>query len=146
MPGHKPTATELVRRYRQVALWLAELPTKSEVKKAIQAAWGVHWKTAENYIARAREQCRADVVDRDIAEHVRDAYYRYLSIANDEEIAPSVRVKAQMAIDRLLGLHTPSRGSQATQEDETPETQTADQLADIIAKLQSRAVPEPSAN
>lgn len=69
--------------------------------------YDVRYRTAENYVARARERILQET-GKPKAEHVADSYefYRMMQVDADKDID---KIKARERIDKLLGLETPQR-------------------------------------
>jgi len=124
MPGPwRPTRderlilTELVRRMIGLRAYLSQIKEAFRARVLEMAAarglrlpegYRVDTETINMYVARAREEIRAMLkLNRD--DQIGESLTFYNSQIRDPAVPPAVKVKAQQAIDDLLGLHVPKQ-------------------------------------
>ena len=105
--GVKPTSKELRSRYRVVIELLGRLP-KMQIHDFCRTAWDVCWKTADNYVARAREMM-LEACDTTKPEMRAQAYHFYDSVLNDPTASHFEKLRARQRIDDLFGLNAPQQ-------------------------------------
>lgn len=106
-PG-RTAKVPLAQRIETTRKLLASRFSKADIKKTLMGLYGVSARTCESYLARAREEIRAET-DKPIEDHRADAYAFYESILANPEGDPRLRLKAQERIDKLLGLEVHTR-------------------------------------
>ena len=84
-----------------------------QIKRRLKAFYGVSTRTAQRDLARAREELRTELGGT-LDEHRATSLDFYRSCLRDDtgDVPPAVKVKAQEAIDRLLGLNAPTKINQ----------------------------------
>ncbi len=124
---------------------------KSDIKRALRDTYGVCARTAENYLARARELQLLDLrEERDVHRGASLAFYR--RILTDPTAKISDKLHAQKRIDDLLGLAVPFRIAMQIREqtqlptessfDEALELATDEEL-DVLRRVYERASQNP---
>ncbi|MFM8213833.1 MAG: hypothetical protein ACKN82_04235 [Pirellula sp.] len=124
---------------------------KSDIKRALRDAYGVCARTAENYLARARELQLLDLrEERDVHRGASLAFYR--RILTDPTAKISDKLHAQKRIDDLLGLAVPFRIAMQIREqtqmptessfDEALELATDEEL-EVLRRVYERASQNP---
>jgi hypothetical protein len=106
-PYVKPTAKELRERYDLVAQLLAH-KTKGQIHDYCREQWGVCWRTAETYAARAREAIMA-AMDTTKQELRAQSYRFYMGLTLDPAATILDKIRARERIDKLLGLEESSK-------------------------------------
>ena len=104
----RPTRVEHAKRIEFVRKMLTTGVSKAAIKRALRGTYDVRYRTAENYVARARERI-LQMTGKPRAEHVADSYEFYRKVQADPKEKCIVRLKARERIDKLLGLETPQR-------------------------------------
>ena len=96
---------ELDARVDATEQLLARGVKKSDIKRAIKAKYGVSARTVENYISRARTKLLARIsLDQGEQRAASLAFYQSI-LASSATV--NEKIKAQRAIDNLLGLNRP---------------------------------------
>lgn len=131
-PG-RTSKTDLEQRIELTHRLLASRARKGDIKKTLIARWGVSARTAENYLARARERILADS-QQPREQHRANAIAFYESIIGDMQASTRDRIKAQERMDRLLGLEAPTRHVHGGEQD-LPPIQHSVSPVDIAAEL-----------
>jgi hypothetical protein len=105
----RPTEEEEQEREDYVYELLCNRQLKSQIKARFRKKFGeVHWKTIENYLARARARIAQEVAKG--KELMRaESWALYDSIARNAGAADRDRLLAQERIDRLYGLDAPTK-------------------------------------
>jgi len=126
---------------------------KSDIKRALRDAYGVCARTAENYLARARELQLLDLrEERDVHRGASLAFYR--RILTDPTAKITDKILAQKRIDDLLGLAVPFRVAMQireqtdTQSDSSFDTAldlASDEELEVMRKIYERASQNPPA-
>lgn len=104
----KATQQEHAERVQLVRNWISCGMTTSQLKMAMRDHVGFRMSARQitRYIRLARDLGRKETgIPRE--DHVADSYHVYRSLLDAEN--PIVRMKAQQAIDKLLGLQAPTR-------------------------------------
>ena len=101
--GHTPENQRRV--YRAVEL-LATCKHKHEILDALKTEYGVCRRQAERYLRSARI-VSVEAIKGDREALVADAYATYKAIVTDPSAENRDKIRAQEAIDRLLGLSAP---------------------------------------
>jgi len=154
VPGANPGRTQedqLEERIELTYRLLSDGMRKSDIKRALRDAYGVCARTAENYLARARELQLLDLrEERDVHRGASLAFYR--RILTDPTAKISDKLHAQKRIDDLLGLAVPFRIAMQIREqtqmptessfDEALELATDEEL-EVMRRVYERASQNP---
>lgn len=154
VPGANPGRTQedqLEERIELTYRLLSDGMRKSDIKRALRDAYGVCARTAENYLARARELQLLDLrEERDVHRGASLAFYR--RILTDPTAKISDKLHAQKRIDDLLGLAVPFRIAMQIREqtqmptessfDEALELATDEEL-EVLRRVYERASQNP---
>lgn len=108
-----PRKKQIEERVTIVADMLARGFRDGQIKRRLGAFYGVSSRTAQRDLARARD-CLRTALGGTLEDHRANSldFYRSLLRADSDEVPANVRVKAQEAIDRLLGLNAPMKLNQ----------------------------------
>lgn len=106
--GDKPTREEMDRRIEFVAKLVMLRKTTGAIKRMCNKRYGVSARTAENYLARARDSLK-ERAERPTVEYMAEAIRFYESIVGDVNQKAIDRIKAQNSIDKIRGLHSPDK-------------------------------------
>ena len=82
-----------------------------QIKRRLKAFYGVSTRTAQRDLARAREELRQGLGG-DLDSHRATSLDTYRACLRDDDCPHAVKVRAQEAIDRLLGLNAPMKINQ----------------------------------
>ena len=104
--GIKSTNAQIAERVMLTAKLLIRGALKSQIHEVIGARYHVHWRTTDNYIARARELLLSEV-QKTRTDLVSESYGLYRSVLSDPNASVSDKIRAQQCIDDLLALHAP---------------------------------------
>lgn len=102
----KPTAREHAERVDFVGQCLGKLLTRTQIHRACEEKWGVHWRSADRYMVRAkellRERCR---MPKDEARELG------LTVILDCLKSPnaSIRLRAEERLAMITGYEPPRR-------------------------------------
>lgn len=122
---------ELEERVELTYRLLSDGLRKSDIKQALKDSYGVCARTAENYLARARELQLLELrEERDVHRGGALAFYR--RIIADPTASIREKLLAQQQIDKLLGLAVPIRV--AMQIRETTEVQTNNEFEEALER------------
>lgn len=113
-PGRTPD-DELEERVELTYRLLADGLRKSEIKLALKEQYQISARTAENYLARARERQLLELRE-ERESHRASALAFYKRVVSDPNAKISDKLQAQKRIDQLLGLEVPFRVALATVE------------------------------
>jgi hypothetical protein len=106
-PRRKPTAAEHAERVDFVATMLARLCTRSEIHKAVKEKYGdLHWRTADRYMVRAREQLhkQASLTKSEAMEIGLSVILGVIKTGT-----PTVRIRAEERLASIMGYDAPKR-------------------------------------
>ena len=108
-----PRKKQIEERVSIVADMLSRGFRDGQVKRRLKAFYGVSTRTAQRDLARARDSLRT-ALGGTLEDHRATSldFYRSLLRADSGDVPAAVRVKAQEAIDRLLGLNAPMKVNQ----------------------------------
>lgn len=106
----RSTAAEMERRVLYTVELLARGLRKGDIKRALREKFGAHLhaKTCERYISRAFEQLRAGAADDQVDDLRAQALAFYQSVIADPLAKDADRIKAQVALCKLMGLDRPA--------------------------------------
>ena len=107
-PGTLPTDQEYEDRLNFTRGLVAEGHHKHVIKQSLKKAYGVCASTCETYISRARELILSET-GRPKPEHIAEAYVFLTGVKATSAFPIGERVKAQLGINKLLGLNAPDR-------------------------------------
>jgi hypothetical protein len=133
-PYHKPTRAEQEERATFTAFLLSRYAHKGEIKRLLQARFGVSARSCERYLARARELLLAGS-GAPLEEHRLQSYNFYVSVIRDPQATLREKLIAQKRLDKLLGLEL--RGKAAVAEREAG--------PDPLAAIRQQALQDPEA-
>lgn len=108
-----PRKKQIEERVSIVADMLSRGFRDGQIKRRLAAFYGVSSRTAQRDLARAREDLRT-ALGGTLDDHRATSldFYRSLLRSDSDDVPAAVRVKAQEAIDRLLGLNAPMKVNQ----------------------------------
>ena len=108
-----PRKKQIEERVSIVADMLSRGFRDGQIKRRLAAFYGVSSRTAQRDLARAREALRTELGG-SLEDHRATSldFYRSLLRSDSDDVPAAVRVKAQEAIDRLLGLNAPMKVNQ----------------------------------
>lgn len=106
----KPTAKEKEERIDFLVQLLAQRPglTRFQVNRILAKRYNVGWQTAINYLRYAKEELRKRL-DRPVEEIRSNAVNFYEAVITDSQHPIMARIKAQIALCKLLGLDSPQK-------------------------------------
>jgi len=112
-PRKRATPEQLQERIAYARELLLKGATKTEIRSAIRKKFGkqLHWSTCDWYSSRARAAMRKETGD-GFDDLVSCSYSTYQSIIEDPDTKPLEKIRAQEAMDKLLGLRAPQRVAQ----------------------------------
>jgi hypothetical protein len=138
----KPTKQEHARRIEICRNLLAQRATKGVIKRYLKAEFGTSARTAERYLARAKQLLLLET-QKPKEEHVADAYAFYNAVVADTSNKVETRIVAQSRIDFLLGLQSPVKIANTDKDgNDLPAESRRAELAAIIDELRRRAASE----
>lgn len=135
-PFVKATNEEVRERIDLCRILLSQGRRAVYIRRAFRKKFGVHWRTTDGYLVRAREEMVRDL-DRSKAELISESYETYLAIVSAEDSTYGERTQAQKQIDRILGLHAPIKVAQTDVDGNSPSRE--DDIAliqELTTKLQ----------
>ena len=108
-----PRKKQIEERVSIVADMLSRGFRDGQIKRRLAAFYGVSSRTAQRDLARARDALRT-ALGGTLEDHRATSldFYRSLLRSDSDDVPAAVRVKAQEAIDRLLGLNAPMKVNQ----------------------------------
>jgi hypothetical protein len=104
--GIRTTNAEISQRIMACATLLSRGVYRAQIHSIIAKNYGVHWRTCDNYVARARELLLSSI-QKTRDELVSESYGFYTSILRDSTATNSDKLRAQERIDDLLALQAP---------------------------------------
>lgn len=104
--GRKPTTKQITDRVDLVGQWLALRRTKTEIHNEVATRWGCHWRTADNYIVRAR-QAALERLKKPKEEHLADAIAFNEAVLSSPETEWKDKIAANKDKSELIGLYPP---------------------------------------
>jgi hypothetical protein len=107
-PCYKPNNDEVERRITAVELLLSRGARRTEIHQQMEKQFGVHWRTADRYLARAREALMKRL-NKSKDEHRCESLAFYESVMRSGEAKASEKLMACKRKDELLGLDAPRR-------------------------------------
>lgn len=106
-----PRKKQIEERVSIVADMLSRGFRDGQIKRRLAAFYGVSTRTAQRDLARARDSLRT-ALGGTLEDHRATSLDFYRSLLRSDDTPAAVRVKAQEAIDRLLGLNAPMKVNQ----------------------------------
>lgn len=104
--GCRTTNAQIAERVLLVAKLLCRGLFKSDIHRVVTERYHVHWRTADNYVVRARQLLLSNVQKtRDTL--ISESYGFYSSVLCDPNASMSDRLRAQERIDDLFALQAP---------------------------------------
>ena len=94
------------RRMRRTVEIILAHPFKRDRKRALKEEFGIGFRTAESYLARAMEEIKKQASENvDVLRS--ESFLFYKSKAADKKLKARDQILAQQRIDKLLGLEVP---------------------------------------
>lgn len=107
--GPKTKGPKLAARINEVERWLRRGPIlKSALHQRIRELWGVDWRMADYYIARAKDRLLLHLGEAR-EEHRAASLAFYEGMIMSKKATYLERIRARERIDKLLGLEQPQQ-------------------------------------
>ena len=103
----KATAKEIRERV-EIVTQLLGVKTRSQIHDFCRVAWGVVWRTSDEYSSRAREMLM-EACNTTKPEMRSESYRFYLSVLNSPTASHFEKLRARQRIDDLFGLNAPQQ-------------------------------------
>lgn len=137
----KPSNAEIMGRLEHCHDLIASGKRDSEIRQILRKKYHVSRRTCDRYLSRAREEMVA-CIGRPKEELIAESYAVYRGVIVDSLSTPSVIVRAQSSIDRLLGLRKPILLAE-TDRDGRDKPMSREELQnrflELVSKLKGRA-------
>lgn len=130
------SGTHVETRVEAVMEMLNKRMRKSEIKRELKKRFNIQFRQAENYLREAKNRLIA-IIQSNKDDLRADSYATYLGIIEDPNSNARDKIRAQEAIDSLLGLKAPIKVAQTDTKgkDVGPTATAAERLAKLAAKL-----------
>lgn len=109
----KSTNKEMEGRVTKVASLMCNGLLRTQIHELCKREWGVGWRMAERYMARAREMLKSEV-SKERADLVAGAVGYYMGVIRTPGVETRDKLKARERLDALLGLDMPSKSEVTT--------------------------------
>lgn len=106
--GIKSTAKEVTNRLDEVTDYLCSGYRRNEITDKMCAKYGIHWRTVDRYMVRAREILMEEL-GKPKDEHRSDVLGEYQQILHTEDATHSDKLQALKGKREMLGLDAPKR-------------------------------------
>lgn len=107
-PYRKSTKLEIKQRVEVASVLIGQSKPKHQVIAILKQQYKISTRMAQHYVARARKRL-IEKTGKSEEQHFQDAQMFWMSIVEDPRTDLNTKMRAQEALEKLLGLHRPQK-------------------------------------